>query len=319
MLCRKYVHWYSSLLILTMASIGCSEPQANPREEIAFWIDEEAVPVSVLKEKVEIKHKTLGVSWEITEEDFARIIDGCISDMVKEKVIRTRAEEMGLETKNDYGEFDEGADTGYVEGFELLAQANADWLKRVRADFELIDLSEQIALRLSGNIEITDEELRGEYEKRIDFYIIPEVLEHQVIKVDNSDLANDIHKQLTRKRSSFESLAQKHSSIRGEGALGEVIKKSAGDFPGEHEEDVLALKEGQISPVLTSSDGYYIYKIVRKYPKAILPFESVEERLRKDIVAERRSEIFRNWLDENVRKITIRYGTPLPFYGDEQQ
>ena len=59
-----------------------------------MWIDGEAVSVSVLKERVGIKLKTLGVSWEITEEDFARIIDGCITDLIEERVIRARAEEM---------------------------------------------------------------------------------------------------------------------------------------------------------------------------------------------------------------------------------
>ncbi len=283
-----------------------------------MWIDGEAVSVSVLKERVGIKLKTLGVSWEITEEDFARIIDGCITDLIEERVIRARAEEMGITATNILEDFDDGTDSNYGEGFEFMEHADIDWLKRVRENLELIELSEQIALDLSGNIVATDEELQSEYEKRIEFYIIPEVLEHQVIKVNNSDLANDIHKQLTRKRSSFESLAQKHSCIRGEGALGEVIRKSAGDFPGEHEEDVLALKVGQISPVLMSSDGYYIYKISRKYPQVILPLESVEERLTKEIIMEKRSEIFRKWLDKNVRKTNIQYGTPLPFSGDEQ-
>lgn len=316
--CRKYVQWCNWLLLLVFITAGCREPETRTPEEIALWIENEPVQVKVLKDKVSIKMKTLGVTWEITEQDFARIVDGCINDLVAERVIRQKADSLGLQITPGFENLDEDVNVYYGEGFEFLEQSDLDWWKRVRSGLELIDLSEQIALNLTGDMVIAEEDIRKEYENRIDFYTTPEILEYQIIKLTHSEQAEEVHKQLLRKGLTFESLAKKHSSIRGEGALGEIIRKKAGEFPGDHEAELLKLKEGQISPILLSSDGYYIYKICRKYPEEVLPLDTVRDRLGQDLIAGRRTEIFQKWLDQEIRKVTIRYGTPLPFIGAEQ-
>lgn len=315
---KKYAQWCNWLLLLVLVAAGCLEPETRSPEAIALWIEKEPVPVKILKDKVDVKMKTLGVTWEISEEDFARIVDSCINDLVTERVVRQKADSMNLQVAAGFENLGDDSNVYYGEGFEFLEQSDIDWWKRVRSGLELIDLSEQIALKLTGDIVIAEEDIRKEYENRIDFFTTPEILEYQIIKVNDPGQADDIHKQLSRKRSTFEALAKKHSCIRGEGALGEIVRKSAGEFPGNHEMELLKLKEGRISPVLMSGDGYYIYKICRKYPEQVLPLDEVRDRLRQDLIGGRRTEVFQKWLDQEIRKVTIRYGTPLPFNGAEQ-
>ncbi len=295
-------------------STGCLPSTVEQPKDVALWIDGEPVKIDYLKNRVSVKVQTWGIIAELEERDLARITDLVIDELVKERVIRKKALELNLDAGVDVKLEEDYPVMSFPEGFEMLENAERQWWDRVVSNMELLTYSDQISSYLSQNLIVTDDDIKMAYEDRMDFYTFPSVYEYQVIRVNDAELATDIHRQL-RQRASFESLAKKHSNIRGEGALGEIATGAIGEFPVEIEPELADIAEGRISPVLRAQDGYYIYRILKKHDSYVKPFEEVRDSLYKELKMIQRTRIFQRWLDRETRKVSIRYGTPLPHGG----
>ncbi len=301
---------------MVWALTGCNSPETIAEPPIALWIDGEPVLVGELQERVSVSLRDWSLEGEINDSDIERIVENCIRDIVSEKVIRREAVRLGLKTFDDSGDIPAELNTKPAEGFEFLEKSEEEWWQRVVSSFQVMDFAGGISEHLATNLEITEEMIQQEYIQRQDYFTKPESLELQVIRVYDPELANDIHARLDKKWK-FETLAQNHSNLKGEGAQGASFVKQAGELPSEYGNELLQLKPGQNSRVLASSEGYFIYRLLKKYPAEVLPLDSVRDRLRKDLVISQRSRIFREWLDHEIEKLDIRRGTPLAISGDQ--
>jgi len=268
-----------------------------------------------MKNSVKTKVKTWALDGEIGEEDFDRVVESWVEDLRMERVIREEARRAGYTVRNFKEEIPEKMVESYPEGFEFAERNEMEWWNKVSSGVELMELTAQIVEDLTKDIEVSEEVLNAEYMRRIEFYTLPESLEVQVIRVYDSELAQELHKKLLRQWK-FETLAQKHSNLNGDGSYGETIRKNVGEFSREIEPELLAMKAGDISRVFVSQEGYFIYKLVKKHPSQILPFETVRDKVSEDWLIAQKSLIFREWLESEMQKIDVRYGTPLPYWGD---
>ncbi|MBN1879244.1 peptidyl-prolyl cis-trans isomerase [bacterium] len=311
---KKWLRCVDVFITLMMVSVGCGSQESVQETAVALWIDGEATLVPQLKARVAVRLMDWGLEDDIGDEDIQRAITSCIRDLCVEKVIRQEANRLGLKAIEDTGQVPEELKR-YGEGFEFMADGETEWWNRVVSGLQVMDLAGGISEHLARDIDVTDEMIRQEYEQRLDYFTKPERLEFRIIRVYDADLAKDLYAQLKRKWK-FETLAQKHSNLKGEGAQGESVIKQAGELPSEFEAELIQLKPGEISRVLAASEGYFIYKLIKKYPPEVLPLESVRDRLQEELVVRLRSRIFQDWLDQEVNKLEIRQGTPLADLGD---
>ncbi|MCD4653166.1 peptidyl-prolyl cis-trans isomerase, partial [bacterium] len=301
------------LFIASIMLSACSQQKVEspPVPAVAWWIQDEPILMDAFKWNVETKIKTWMIEGDITEEEFARILDFTIEELAQERVLRREAARLNLEiVLPEIEQTDQKKD--YPEGFASLKKSDYNWSERISRKMELMIISRKIAEKLMGNIKIEPDKVRLFYEENMDRYTEPELFELRVIRLYNPDLAEDIYKKLNSGWK-FDTLAVNYSNLRGDGARGEVFKKQLGEFPREFEMELAALKPGRISKVLCSAEGYYIYKMVKKYPSVVLPFEEVNNGLQEELRFREEARIFQEWLEKEVKKMTIRLGTPLPF------
>jgi parvulin-like peptidyl-prolyl isomerase len=304
-----------SIMVFSVMITGCDHRSQGDDQGIALWIDNTPISVAEMKNSVKTKVKTWALDGEIGEEDFDRVVESWVEDLRMERVIREEARRAGYTVRNFKEEIPEKMVESYPEGFEFAERNEMEWWNKVSSGVELMELTAQIVEDLTKDIEVSEEVLNAEYMRRIEFYTLPESLEVQVIRVYDSELAQELHKKLLRQWK-FETLAQKHSNLNGDGSYGETIRKNVGEFSREIEPELLAMKAGDISRVFVSQEGYFIYKLVKKHPSQILPFETVRDKVSEDWLIAQKSLIFREWLESEMQKIDVRYGTPLPYWGD---
>ncbi|HPQ38770.1 MAG TPA: peptidyl-prolyl cis-trans isomerase, partial [bacterium] len=307
----------TGLLLTGLLLTGCgpgSEPEN--RLAVAIWIGDEPITVDTFRQRVETTLKTCFIEQQFTDEEYALIVDQTIRDLVREKVIREKAAEMGIRV--DPGDYTVVPDTNpdYPEGFEALTGLEKEWRGRIQDRMESMILASEIAGRMASGIVIDDEMLQTQYRDTIDQYTRPESLDLQVIRVYDQDLAEDISKKL-KSGWKFSRLAEIYSNIRGEGAAGNIFRRERGEFSVPFESKLMELKPGQITEVLTSQEGYFIYRVEKKYPATVLPFEEVKDRLREEYRSRAETRIFQEWLDGEIQTVNIRMGTPLPSPGGE--
>jgi hypothetical protein len=300
--------------VLVFVIAGCQQSSTHESADIALWIDNQPITLDYLKDRISVKVQMWGHVDEIDEKDYARILDIVIDELVQETIIRKKAVELGFNDEIDVLPDEDHPSLSFPEGFELLENAERNWWNRVVNNIELLSYSNQIARYLGGDIDISETEIETAYLERIDFYTGPEVYEYQVIRVNDAELANEIHRQLMR-GGAFESLAKKHSNLRGDGALGDIAVKAIGEFPVEIESELSKIDVRQLSPVFRAQDGYYIYKILKKHDSEVLSLEDVRDTLEEDLRMLERTRFFQSWLNRETRKTSVKYGTPLPFGG----
>ena len=80
-----------------------------------------------------------------------------------------------------------------------------------------------------------------------------------------------------------------------------------GDLPEEMEKAIFSLKEGEVSPVVSSSYGYHLFKVIQKGPDDDEGTQHWLDEARGEIKRQKLEAAYRTWLDElrSKYKITV--------------
>ena len=71
------------------------------------------------------------------------------------------------------------------------------------------------------------------------------------------------------------------------------------------------MNAGQRSKILKSPYGYHIYEVIKKEPEARLSFLEAKARIRTRLMEAKSQQVFTNWLEENVRKSSVKRNDEL--------
>ncbi|MBN1296141.1 peptidyl-prolyl cis-trans isomerase [bacterium] len=303
-------------LVICFALNGCRNQALDPpAPAIALWIDNAPVTMVTFLTHIEVTRQTWSIENTFSPEEHEAIVSRTIRDLVEERVLQQAAEEMGITVNREELFPDIPEIRKYPEGFGLLEESEQQWQERVQDRMEIMAIASRIADRLVSDVSVTETDLRELYNRSMDRFTEPETLELRIIRVYDPDLAEDIHAKL-KKGWKFSRLAEIYSNLRGESAGGERVRKRIGEFSEQFEKELMGLKPGQVSPILTSQEGYFIYQLEKRIPPSVLPFEQVHDRLRNESLATARARIFQEWLEEKAGKTVVTMGTPVPFPGE---
>jgi peptidyl-prolyl cis-trans isomerase D len=167
--------------------------------------------------------------------------------------------------------------------------------------FRVVVLSQDaVASRLT----ITEQELRNEYAASIDNYRSPEQVHARHILLA-TDGKSDADKRAIRARAEelvkqaragadFAELARKYSEDAGNAPNGgDLGTFGRGQMVPEFERAAFAMKDGEISDVVTTQFGYHIIKVEKKIPSVVTPFEAVRAELERGLRESKLAEAMR--------------------------
>jgi len=207
---------------------------------------------------------------------------------------------------------------GYDKDPEILAS-----LKRLMANKYCEDVLEPRFEKVA----VSDNEVEKYYRNYQADFVSPKMVRAAIIQISVPAHASEQKKAQLLKRAeavraeavklepataSFGPVAVKysdHQPTRYRGGDAGWLQQDKGDprWPEEVMEAVFSLKKtGKVSPVITTSKGYYLAKLMEKRESAPRPYAAVKERIRHQLLAQRKAEVEREFYEELRDKIPVR-------------
>jgi len=172
---------------------------------------------------------------------------------------------------------------------------------------EQLILDELLKDRIKTKIELSNEELNAFFEKHAHELLTPLKVRVSQMLLPNFSAAKDLEKQINQGGGSFAKFAQRYSI--------DLNTKAAGGDLGPYRKDLVlpevdavihTLKPGMISAPIKTSAGYYLVTVA-ELDKAIIQADvAVRERLRQELLTEKRRKYFDDVIVDIRAKATIR-------------
>jgi parvulin-like peptidyl-prolyl isomerase len=237
------------------------------------------------------------------------VLDG----MITEKIMDLRAKELNIsisaaeledkieEIKKDYGK----------DFSNLLAQENVKY-EQWKDDYkkEML-LQKLIAIDVNAKIKVSEDEAEDYYNEHLNKYKTESRVRVAQIAVRDLAMAKKIEARLNAGED-FASVAAKVSigpeAHRG-GDLGFIARLI---MPEPLDKTIFNLPVNKISPIVQSSYGFHIFKVLEIQPARIGNFTDIKEEIIADIRSQKEDAAFINWLEALKMKAVIKKETNLP-------
>jgi parvulin-like peptidyl-prolyl isomerase len=250
----------------------------------------------------------------IDEPDYMKRFEEEVLDgMITEKIMYLRAQELNIsisavelenkikEIKKDYGK----------DFSNVLTQENVkyeQWKEELKREMLLQKL---IAIDVNANIKISEDEAKDYFNEHRNHYKTESRVRVAQIVVRDLTMAKKIEARLNAGED-FASLAAKVSigpeAYRG-GDLGFITKLI---MPDPLDKTIFNLPVNKISPIVQSSYGFHIFKVLEIQPAKIGNFTDIKEEVIADIRSQKEDAAFVNWLEALKMKTVIKKETNIP-------
>jgi len=157
---------------------------------------------------------------------------------------------------------------------------------------------------VESKVSVSDQEVRDYYDKNQDEFKTPEILRASHIMVKTEKEANDIVKELSQ-GASFSDLARSRSIDPSAAKGGDVGYFVKGQLDPDFEAACLQMREGELKYVVKTRFGYHIIKLTERKRPTIEKFKDVEQRVRHDMLLDKRKKTFNQLVDELKKKTDI--------------
>jgi len=241
---------------------------------------------------------------------------GLINEVIGELLIKDRADRLGISV-NDAEvkdamvrlkqQYNITTDAQFEESLKTSGMTRADMEARLR---DTLLTNKLFAHELRGRDELTDKELRERYDREKETYRLPERAHLRAIIVTRPDdpaaaermaarvqqIANDAKAapDFTKFAASVPENAMKDKG----GDMGEV---SRGELLPDLDKAVFNSNTGAILGPIPTKSGWHIIKVEQRLPSEVPAFESVKDKLRKDVSDEAFQRDYKAYI-ERLRK-----------------
>jgi len=236
------------------------------------------------------------------------VLDG----MITEKIMEVRAKELNIsvsaaeledriqEIKKDYGK----------DFPSMLARENVQyetWTEDLKKEMLMQKL---IATDVNANIKVSEDEAEDYYNEHRNHYKTESRVRVAQIVVRDLAMAKKIEARL-KAGENFASVAA-HVSIGPEakrgGDLGFIARKI---MPESLDKTIFSLPVNKISPIVQSSYGFHIFKVLEIQPARIGNFTDVKAYVIADIRSQKEEAAFNSWLEALKSKAVIKKKTDV--------
>ncbi len=252
----------------------------------------------------------------------SRIKESVLRRMIDDKVIALKAEESGISVT------DAELDTKFQEHKDRFRteQAFTDYLKRsnntadaMKQDLRRNMLRDQVVEKLSGAIDVTDEDVGKYYEENKQRFIEKEQIKAAriLLKPDVApgasdadlqaadgraqSLAREVYTKATSNGTDFGGLAAQYSMGPEKNRRGELGWLTRGRMPPPFDNVAFSLEPNGVSEPVKIKNAWEIIKVTEKRPERQRTLDQVKENIRNSLLARRRNEKRRDVL-RNLKK-----------------
>lgn len=302
-------------LLLLISTIAC--------DKISNFIRPYVATVNGSKIYLEDYQSQLDQKMRLVPKDFLnqsdylkRFEEEVLDDMITEKIMSLRAQELNIsvsdaeleekikEIKKDYGEDFTGQ----------FARENIKY-EQWKEDFKKGMLWQKlVATDVNAKIKITEDEAEDYFNQHRNNYKTESRVRVAQIVVHDQEKAKEALKRLN----SGEDFAKVAADLsigpeaRHGGDLGFITKEV---MPDPLDKTIFSMPINKISPVVQSSYGFHIFKVLESQPAGIRKFAEVRENVLADIRLQKEDAAYIRWLTELKKKAVIKKQTNIKVKG----
>ena len=308
-----------SILALIVALVAVSASAADVIEAIVIRVGDRIITRTQYQKRLNDALTEIAQSVPADQLSAKReeIRKNLVNELVGEMLIKDRADRLGITvTEGDLKEaitrlkqqYNISTDAQFEESLRSSGITRADMEARLR---DTLITNKVFARELRSREELTDSELRERFNREKERFRLPErarLREIVVIKPTDSlkidearQRATDIAAATRLPNSDFAKVAStmSESGTRDKGGdLGEIVR---GDLVAELDRAVFNATPGTILGPLETKSAFHIIKVEQRLPSEVPAFESVEDRLKRDMSEETFQRDYRAYID-NLRK-----------------
>jgi parvulin-like peptidyl-prolyl isomerase len=236
-------------------------------------------------------------------QEYKQLQSQALTFLVQRSEYAQKAEELGIEVSDDQvdnrlvqikKQYFGGDEKKYRA--QLVQQGLTD--AQVRGDLRSQLISDAIFKKVTGDVKVTDTEIRDYYSRNPAQYSTPQTREVRHILVKTKALADKIHADL-EKGADFAQLAKKYSQDPGSKSLGGKLTISRGQTVPEFDKAAFALKTGAISQPVKTQFGWHVIEAVKPAkPRQSTPLAQVRDSIRQQLLQQKQSDTMTKWVKD---------------------
>ncbi len=290
-------------VIFAVLTIACS---SGTSKELAK-VDGQKIPFDEFKIALRLELEKYDTSTILPDEKFARIKEGLLEEMVRDRIIGLEAKRLGIsistEELNDHllrhkSKYSEAA-------FRKMLQIKGVGYDQWQNDRERELLAEKVIDReVVAKIEISEREIERYYKThKREFTHQDEVRARQIV-TDDPKSAEDLWKK-AKAGENFAALAQQFSIAPEAKRGGDLGWFERGVMPKIFDEACFPLPMNEVSPIIKTEFGYHIFKVVDRRPAASRPLASVKDIIVNKLRQEKMADAYIKWYEPLRKKAKV--------------
>jgi len=254
-----------------------------------------------------------------------RLKDNLVRRLIDSEIITQKAKEMKVTIPTKLFETKWTAHKqryGKPEAFEAFLSRTGETVDRMKDQFRLNMLREQVFAKVSDSVTVTGEDMIAFYEKNKDKYNEREKIQasHILIRLDQKAsakekaekraLASKVSAMAKKKGADFAKLAEKYGEDPTKTRGGDLGYFTKGRMVKGFENAAWKLKTGQISDVVQTQFGFHIIKKTGHEKATKKAFIDVQDQISRTLRAQLRNNAVRealtNWRKESNIEVFVK-------------
>src|SRR5215211_5298398 len=294
----------SLLAVLAAAACGSSD-ESVPSDAVAVVKDQE-IPreqFDALLDQTKAGYKQQGRDVpKAGTPEYTTLKTNIIQYLVQRAQFEEKAQELGI-TITDKQIDDELAKIkkDFFDGSDAKMQAQLKkqniTLDSLKRDIRAKLVQEKLYAKVTGDVTVTDKEVRDYYDQHKDQYGQPESRDVRHILVEKKSLADKIYAQL-KDGASFAELAKKYSKDPGSAAQGGKLTISKGQTVPEFDKLAFELKTNELGEPVKTQYGWHIIQALSAVKAAkTQPLADVQDQIKAQLLETKKSDAMTKWVN----------------------
>jgi len=255
-------------------------------------VNDRIVTVTEFIERV--RQELIQVQQQPTSEELHQFVEMLLKEVVNELVLMERATEKRLVVDDQMvdqaiANLREENNLQDDEAWEQALESSSLSVEGLRERYRRTIMLQRAVQGEVRPVEITEEELRQQYEENKDDYLVPAMVELEQVFIpvdDDAGLA-----QAERMAQGMVSRVREGADLKAEATLAGAELQDLGEIPvddcrADLVQALEGLDDGAITDPIPVPGGIQVIRMVRRIPEGYQPFEDVSQALRRQRSAE---------------------------------
>ena len=303
-----------TLLALLVAAVAGTATAAQLLEAIVIRVGDRIVTRTQYLQRVaegnnEIEQTVPAPEQAARKADFKKKI---LDDLVAELLLKDRADRLNITVTNEEvkesivrvkQQYGIKSDQEFDESLKKSNMTRAEMEGRMR---DTILTNKLFARELRGREDLTDKELRERYDREKEHYRLPErahLREIVIVRPTETAAADRAAKRAeqvaadAKTTKDFAKLAMTTSEVSTKDKGGDLGDVARGELLPELDKAVFNATAGQVIGPIEAKTAWHILKVEQRLPSEVPAFETLKEKLRKDVSDEAWQRDYKAYVD----------------------